>query len=66
MELTGLQTLRLIQSQVTDRGLEYLKGLTSLREVELRFTQVTDVGANDLKKALPNCRIHHGTSGAGR
>jgi len=38
MELPGLQTMRFLGSHVTDRGLEHLKRLTSLREMELRFT----------------------------
>ena len=36
-----------------------LKGLTGVRKLDLRWTQVTDVGANELGKALPHCRIYH-------
>jgi len=39
--------------------LEHLKGLTSLCILDLRSTQVTDAGVNELKKALPNCLISH-------
>lgn len=35
-----------------------LSGLVGLRKLDLRVTQVTDVGANELRKALPNCRIY--------
>ena len=37
--------------------LEHLKGLTSLEELSLYNTQVTDAGVQDLQKALPNCKI---------
>ena len=47
----------LMDTQVTDAGLEHLKGMTNLRYLHLGDTQVTDAGVNELKKALPNCRI---------
>ena len=34
---------------MTDAGLKYLKGLTSLRELDLGETQVTDTGLKYLK-----------------
>ena len=50
--------LALNGTQVSDAGLEHLKEMTSLRRLDLRFTHVTDVCANELKKALLNCRIY--------
>jgi len=50
-------TVDLRGKQVTDAGLEHLKGLTNLRTLHLQHTQVTDAGVNELKKALPNCKI---------
>ena len=34
---------------MTDAGLEHLKGLTQLRELNLNDTQVTDAGLEHLK-----------------
>ena len=44
-------------TQVTDAGLEHLRGLTELQEVGLSNTQVTDAGVAELQKTLPNCKI---------
>ncbi len=49
-------TIHLDSSQVTDAGLAYLKGLTSLQELSLSGTQVTGVGLASLKD-LPGLRI---------
>ena len=35
----------------------HVKGMTSLEELWLQGTQVTDAGVQDLQKALPNCHI---------
>jgi hypothetical protein len=48
----------LTSTQVTDAGLEHLKGLTSLKLLVLPDARVTDAGVTELKKALPNCHIH--------
>ncbi len=45
-EVAGVNVL---DTQVTDAGLEHLRGLTSLEELNLRFTQVTDAGLEHLK-----------------
>ena len=44
-------------AQVTDAGLVHLKGLKNLRELRLYGSEVTEEGADDLRQALPNCRI---------
>ena len=46
-------------TQVTDAGLEHLKGLTSLRSLQLHRIQVTDEGVKKLQQALPKCWIEH-------
>ena len=50
-------SIHLIGTQVTDAGLEHLKGLTSLQRLDLTGTQVTGAGVKMLKQALPNCSI---------
>ena len=42
----------------TNAGLEHLKGLTSMQELDLRGTQVSDAGAEELKKALPGVEVN--------
>jgi hypothetical protein len=37
-------------TQVSDAGLENLKGLTQLQSLDLGGTRVTDAGLNDLKR----------------
>ena len=43
--------------QVTDAGLEHLKGLANLDVLVLAGTDVTDTGVAELKKALSKCDI---------
>ena len=43
---------------VTGAGLVHLKGMTELRTLIFWTTNVTDVGIDDLQKALPNCLIN--------
>ena len=42
---------------MTDHGLKELASLKNLYTLDLRATQVTDAGAQELQKALPKCRI---------
>jgi len=56
--LTNLSQLDLIHTQVSDLGIKHLKGMTSLLVVKLPSTRVTDAGGTELKKALPNCKVH--------
>ena len=44
-----ITALDLRNTQITDAGLEHLKGLTNLVCVYLRYTQVTDAGLEHLK-----------------
>ena len=44
-------------SKITDAGLVHLKGLTNLRLLSLKKTQITSAGIAELQKALPNCKI---------
>jgi len=46
-------------TQVTDDGLEHLKGFIKLERLELDHTLVTEDGVNQLRTALPNCDIKH-------
>jgi hypothetical protein len=59
-DLAALKNLRLLLldgTKVTDKGLKELTSLKSLRSVNLRGTGVTKEGVDQLKKALPACRI---------
>jgi hypothetical protein len=55
-------------NQITDAGLEHLKGFTIIGSLDLTGTQVTDAGVKKLQEALTqnraewssaNCRIVH-------
>ena len=47
-------------TRVTDIGLEHLRELSSLIELDLEGTQATDEGIENLREALPECVIFHG------
>ena len=47
-------SLELTNTQVTDAGLEQLKGMTKLRVLQLGGTRVTEAGVAKLQKALPS------------
>jgi hypothetical protein len=49
--------LDLSNTQVTDAGLEHLRGRTNLRRLHLVNTQVTPEGVKRLQEALPKCEI---------
>lgn len=49
-ELTGLWSLDLNDTQVTDAGLIHLEGLTSLEHLKLDGTEISDVGAKRLSR----------------
>lgn len=54
---TELEILRLDGCPVTDAGLEHLKKLKSLMQLNLNETQVTEAGVKALESALPECTI---------
>ena len=56
-KLTKLTELQIEKNSVTDTDLEHLKPLTSLRRLNVRETEVTKVGVEAIRKALPNCEI---------
>lgn len=55
--LSSHSDLNLSNSQITDAGMEHLKGLTKLSELNLNNTQITDAGLQELKTSLPKCQI---------
>ena|SRR5438128_1132340 len=55
--LKKLEQLNLCFTKVTDVGLRQLTMLKELRVLRVGETQVSETGINDLKKALPKCRI---------
>ena len=54
---TALKFLALDFNQVTDKGLDPLKGMAQLRGLSLGRTKVTRTGLKSLQKALPQTRI---------
>ncbi|MEO2031138.1 MAG: hypothetical protein ABGZ35_03530 [Planctomycetaceae bacterium] len=57
MTQLGTGTINLNGKQITNAGLEHLKGLTNLTSLNLSKTQITDAGLAEIKAALPNCDI---------
>lgn len=59
--LPMLERLRLTgNAGVTDEGLIELAKCPSLKEVFVRWTGVTEEGAERLRQALPGCQVHTG------
>jgi len=54
-----VQGLNLSLTQVTDAGLEHLKGALEVRLLQSLESLVTDTGVEALKRALPGCEIDH-------
>jgi hypothetical protein len=61
----GLSKLSLCGMPITDAGLEYLKDVQTLRDLDLRVTQVTAEGVKKLKRELPHCKIESQFDGNG-
>ena len=55
--MNTLSHLDLSWTQMTDDGLNHLEHLTNLEFLDVTRTQVTPEGVEQLRKALPNCRI---------
>jgi hypothetical protein len=54
----SLTTLYLFNTQVSDAGLAHFKDCKNLMKISLGGTKVTAAGIEELKKALPKCRIN--------
>ena len=52
-----LETVTIIETNVTDAGLEHLAGLKHLRLLQAGRTKVTADGVKKLAAALPGCTI---------
>ena len=48
----------LLMTGVSDRGLVFLAGVTSLRHLELCLTKVTKRGVAAFRRAVPACTVH--------
>ena len=46
-------------TQITDAGLGDIAKLQNLTKLYLQLTKITDAGAAELRKVLPNCNITH-------
>jgi hypothetical protein len=58
--MTGLKTLGLGYTEITDFGLEHLYGLTKLQTLYLTNTKVTGAGVKALRRAMPQCNTDIG------
>jgi uncharacterized protein (TIGR03067 family) len=56
---TTLRAVDLTNSSITDRGLVALTGLTSLRQLTLKGTDVTVAGVKSLLRAAPDLKVRH-------
>jgi hypothetical protein len=55
--LHGLRSLNIAKTRITDAGLQYLKGMTNLERLDLSLTTVTPNAVEELRKAIPACRV---------
>jgi hypothetical protein len=46
-------------TQITDAGIEHLKGVTKLGYLDLSGTQITDAGIQQLKQSMPKLQIRN-------
>ncbi len=58
-KLDQLHYLLLNDTKVTDAGLLHLHSLTNLTELDIGQTCATIDGVDELRRALPGCRIHY-------
>ena len=61
--MTELRWLYLGSTNVSDAGLEHLRGLTYLGWLDLRGTKVTGAGVRRLEQALPGRNISYRDDG---
>ena len=57
--LSRCTNLDLIGTEITDASVPYLATLTQLERLDIRDSQVSDKGAEGLRKALPKCQVLH-------
>lgn len=57
-QIYGRDILNLRDTQISDSGLEHLKGLTDLSDLDLSGTQITETQREVLKAALPRCDVY--------
>jgi len=55
--LPALQELRLDSTGISDASIESLKSMHTLKVLNLYHTTVTEKGFEQLKAALPDCRV---------
>lgn len=55
--LPRLRVLVLTSTAISDAGLRYLYDLQNVETIDLRFTAVTELGANALRRALPKAKV---------
>lgn len=58
MSLPRLRSLNLDGTQVTDDVVNHLSRFKNLKDVRLSRTDVTSEGAERLRRALPECKVH--------
>jgi Leucine-rich repeat (LRR) protein len=56
-QLIKLTELQIEKNPLTDKDLEYLKPLKSLKRLNVHDTKFTPEGIQALREALPNCVI---------
>jgi uncharacterized protein (TIGR03067 family) len=56
---TTLRSIDLTDCRITDRGLAALAGVTSLRELNLKGTDVTVAGVKSLMRTVPDLKVKH-------
>lgn len=53
----SLKELNLLSSEITDKGLNHLKGLTALKRLRLTGAKVTSEGVQALEQAIPGLKV---------
>ncbi len=57
--LAAIEDLEVHEAKISDKDLKHLKETKTLKRLFFGFTDVTEAGINDLRKALPDCTIEH-------